>query len=846
MKKTDLQNMYNKYKGTAKGNYTTATWNTFQSALKTAKSTIDNKKATQKQVDDAKTALQKAYNGLKREPTPTPSVNKKDLQILYDKYKGTAKGTYITTTWDKFQAALKSAKSVLDNSKATQAQVNSAKDSLQSSFTGLKKETQQYTIIVKYVDADQKEIKKAETTKVKQGEPFKATAPVIEEYELQGEETQTIDSVSSNQTLVFTYKKLDQVAFTGRAYAANNQLIKNGEIKLSLNNTVIETLTTDDEGYFYTHLVLEKTYTLNDKDFEVTVAANGLNDFTIVNKTGKIDTGNVLAEENGSAEIPASTITLEKEESNYQLSEDFSELTIDDSAGLNVGDVLYLEPQENYLGGLGLKVITVETINGQSVAQVEQAELEEVVTTIQGEVSDAAITQGNFFPAEGVTVDSPRLRAQSAGLSTGIQFKAGGFSFDGKLKVSGSMDAKVDINPLFLGNATIKAKPKLSVSLDGEMALSGKQETITKNIGTIYIPSGIPAVTVNVPVDLVFSIDGTVKVEFGVASTLTVNVGYEKGNIIADHKIETTADSSVKGKITVKAGVQGSVSLAVLTKIEGIKLSVGAGVKCSTGIEYLIDRPILKVTGDIGAYANFKYSFPVLGVLGEHFSNETTLYEDDWKLKAIDKDFDLSPSDYPPYDSLDFKNLKKSLQEAIMIIENPDDYENDAAYQTLTQKMSGSGDLLRGYSVKELIEKLDMDKDFNDKNGNRYFVDQGYINKLQNSVDTLISKTTSKNNQQNDGDYLTYYLKSDTNEAVISGFKKGREKSELAIPDAIDNYPVTTIGMGAFQYQQITSVKIPKSIKKIEWAAFYGNQLKVLVIPNSFTEMRVSIILCKF
>lgn len=89
-----------------------------------------------------------AWYGAKRDSTPpVPTVSKKELQELYDQVKNTNKGTYIEATWKTFQDALSNAKSVLDNGKATQEQVNSAKDVLQTAFNELEREPEVKTFI---------------------------------------------------------------------------------------------------------------------------------------------------------------------------------------------------------------------------------------------------------------------------------------------------------------------------------------------------------------------------------------------------------------------------------------------------------------------------------------------------------------------------------------------------------------------------------------------------------------------------------------------------------------------------------------------------------------------------
>ncbi|MBU5548454.1 FIVAR domain-containing protein, partial [Enterococcus sp. S113_ASV_20] len=133
--KSALEALYTSVKGTKKGDYTDNTWNAFQTALNNAKKVLNDSKATQKQVDSAKNTLDSAYKGLKKKPAPT--VNKAELQALYNRLKSTAKGDFTEESWNNFQTALSNAKKILDDSKASQAQVNNAKNSLDSAFKGL-------------------------------------------------------------------------------------------------------------------------------------------------------------------------------------------------------------------------------------------------------------------------------------------------------------------------------------------------------------------------------------------------------------------------------------------------------------------------------------------------------------------------------------------------------------------------------------------------------------------------------------------------------------------------------------------------------------------------------------
>ncbi|MCR1913633.1 serine protease, partial [Enterococcus hirae] len=170
--KSTLEALYTSVKGTKKENYTDSTWNAFQSALNNAKKVLNNSKATQKQVNSAKNTLDSAYKELKKNPAPT--VNKTELQALYNQVKSTAKGDFTEGSWNNFQAALSNAKKVLDDSKASQAQVNNAKNSLDAAFKGLqhKPKPSEYAVTVRHMNRQTGTLLKEEHVSVKAGTSY--------------------------------------------------------------------------------------------------------------------------------------------------------------------------------------------------------------------------------------------------------------------------------------------------------------------------------------------------------------------------------------------------------------------------------------------------------------------------------------------------------------------------------------------------------------------------------------------------------------------------------------------------------------------------------------------------
>lgn len=91
------------------------------------------------------------------------------------------------------------------------------------------------------------------------------------------------------------------------------------------------------------------------------------------------------------------------------------------------------------------------------------------------------------------------------------------------------------------------------------------------------------------------------------------------------------------------------------------------------------------------------------------------------------------------------------------------------------------------------------------------------------------------------GDTIENYIEDDraaylADEGIISNLGyiyHGSCTSDVVIPETINTTTVTTIGEGAFSYNQLTSVVIPDSVTSIGDYAFQNNQLTRVEIPDS-------------
>lgn len=114
--------------------YTSESWAELQKALQKANAVLADPNATQEEVDKALSALTKAREGLKKAGKPTPTVDKSKLRAKVDEIddEDLDEDDYTSSSWRKLEKALKRAKDVLADPKATQDEVDEALDELKT------------------------------------------------------------------------------------------------------------------------------------------------------------------------------------------------------------------------------------------------------------------------------------------------------------------------------------------------------------------------------------------------------------------------------------------------------------------------------------------------------------------------------------------------------------------------------------------------------------------------------------------------------------------------------------------------------------------------------------------
>lgn len=132
-----LKTLIDRYDNVEKGNYTDESWKVFEDALNAAKVIVDKSDATQAEIDKAEQDLIDAYDALK---VPEGTVDKGKLKALIvtcDEILNKGQGSYTAESWKAFTVALEEAKAVLANDKATQTEVDNARNQLDKAYNQL-------------------------------------------------------------------------------------------------------------------------------------------------------------------------------------------------------------------------------------------------------------------------------------------------------------------------------------------------------------------------------------------------------------------------------------------------------------------------------------------------------------------------------------------------------------------------------------------------------------------------------------------------------------------------------------------------------------------------------------
>ncbi|MBS7426501.1 LPXTG cell wall anchor domain-containing protein, partial [Virgibacillus sp. 19R1-5] len=134
--KSALEKVVEEAEAKKEANYTEDSWKSFSLMLEEAKNILEDKGATQGEVDKAVKNLKEAIKGLK-EKQDAVEVDKSDLKEVVNKASKKDESNYTEESWKVLVGALEQAHKILNNEEATQNEVDAAVKSLMDAIKGL-------------------------------------------------------------------------------------------------------------------------------------------------------------------------------------------------------------------------------------------------------------------------------------------------------------------------------------------------------------------------------------------------------------------------------------------------------------------------------------------------------------------------------------------------------------------------------------------------------------------------------------------------------------------------------------------------------------------------------------
>lgn len=118
--------------------YEAESWQTFASVLAVAKEVLNNENATQEEVNQAAEELRQAQANLKKAEQPA-AVDKTELNKALKKAEGLKKSDYTEKSWNALMEVLEQAKAISEQKDASQSDVDTALENLNTAIKGLVK-----------------------------------------------------------------------------------------------------------------------------------------------------------------------------------------------------------------------------------------------------------------------------------------------------------------------------------------------------------------------------------------------------------------------------------------------------------------------------------------------------------------------------------------------------------------------------------------------------------------------------------------------------------------------------------------------------------------------------------
>ena len=395
------------------------------------------------------------------------------------------------------------------------------------------------------------------------------------------------------------------VVVSGHAFDSKSNAIEEKSVSIYKDNKLVAETNTDFDGYMFTHLITNQSYTLKSDGFEAKITPLPYGDPIIENIKGHFELGRKYSDDMIDYHLKSKVIYVN--DGQYQSeSDNGKKVVLSKEIDARVGDILIIPPSKIYETSKAIKINSISTINNQSVIEYSVPSLYEVVQNINTKAWSSSINRATFIPAEGVTVKKASNTDQGLFRSVSLEGSLpivsipllskdnikGTLSFNISGKVwSDAVDLNFWIPKIDFMNFDINKELSFTTEGSLEFSTSKNIKSLEIPLGELILPTPVTGVTVNIPISIKTTVEGSLTVS--VSSTYSIQNSIKLQNWVPEYK--RTVNHTMKvGEVKAKATVQSGPEIKVKPKILGIdtvSLSANAGL----GIESSYSKTNLSV-----------------------------------------------------------------------------------------------------------------------------------------------------------------------------------------------------------------------------------------------------------
>lgn len=388
------------------------------------------------------------------------------------------------------------------------------------------------------------------------------------------------------------------VVVSGHLYDSKSNAIEEKSVSIYKDNELVAETNTDFDGYMFTHLITNQSYTLKSDDFEAKITPLPYSDPIIENIKGHFELGRKYSDDMVDYHLKNNVIYVNDGQYQSEI-DDGKKVVLSKEIDARVGDILIIPPSKIYETSKAIKINSIRTINNQSVIEYSVPSLYEVVQNINTKAWSSNINSATFIPAEGVTVQKASNTDQGLFRSVSLEgSQSASFSLTGKknddksikgtlsFNISGKVwsDA-VDLNSWIpkMDYMNFDINDELSFTTEGSLEFSTSKDIKSLEIplGELILPTPVTGVTVNIPISIKTTVEGSLSVS--VSSTYSIQNSIKLKNWDPEYK--RTVNHTMKvGEVKAKATVQSGPEIKVEPKILGID-TVSVSANAGLGIE---------------------------------------------------------------------------------------------------------------------------------------------------------------------------------------------------------------------------------------------------------------------